>query len=156
MTRRKPSRNINRNSCGTGSLDISSLSDVGFLLLIYFLVTSTLDPKEGDLALTMPPQGGNPTVEFEIDTPRIAVDALGIVSFEGEVLDSNPDLRELVLLDDRLSDYVEAHRVISRGEPPAVEVEVDDAIPGQRFIDVMNCLAGAGVTDVRLIGFVAE
>lgn len=30
-------------------LDISSLIDVSFLLLIYFLVTSTLDPREGDL-----------------------------------------------------------------------------------------------------------
>ena len=32
-------------------LDISSLVDVAFLLLIYFLVTSTLRPDETDLSI---------------------------------------------------------------------------------------------------------
>lgn len=157
MTGRKLSRYRNGNPLGTESLDISSLSDVGFLLLIYFLVTSTLDPREGDLSLTMPPPGAVSSFDsFVVDVPRITVDSAGIVSFEEEVLDRDPNRRELTLLDDRLSDFVEAFRVVSRDREPAVEVEVDDTVPGQRFVDVMNCLAGAGVTDIQLVGFTDE
>ena len=36
------------------ALDISSLIDVCFLLLIYFLVTSTIKPRESDLGLQLP------------------------------------------------------------------------------------------------------
>ncbi|QQL43946.1 biopolymer transporter ExbD [Sulfuriroseicoccus oceanibius] len=39
-------------------LDISSLIDVSFLLLIYFLVTTTLKPKEVDLGFRLPGEGG--------------------------------------------------------------------------------------------------
>ena len=35
-------------------LDISSLVDVAFLLLIYFLVTSTLKKDETDLSIVLP------------------------------------------------------------------------------------------------------
>ena len=35
-------------------LDISSLIDVCFLLLIYFLVTSTITPREQDLGMSLP------------------------------------------------------------------------------------------------------
>ena len=36
------------------ALDISSLIDVCFLLLIYFLVTSTITPRETDLGMALP------------------------------------------------------------------------------------------------------
>ena len=52
-------------------LDMSSLIDVSFLLLIYFLVTSTLDPKEADLGMKLPTtetSAANP-VEIDPDSP---------------------------------------------------------------------------------------
>ena len=42
-------------------LDISSLIDVCFLLLIYFLVTSTITPRETDLGMSLP--AANPSNE---------------------------------------------------------------------------------------------
>lgn len=35
-------------------LDISPMIDLSFLLLVYFLATSTLEPVESDLGMTMP------------------------------------------------------------------------------------------------------
>lgn len=128
-------------------LDISSLIDVGFLLLIYFLVTSTLEPREADLATTMPGHPDAPLVDPTIDIPRIVVDSVGNVSMESEVLETNPDARTLVVLDDRLRTWVEAWSITSE-KSPLVELDVDDAVSGQRFVDVMNCLAGAGITNV--------
>jgi len=135
-------------------LDISSLIDVSFLLLIYFLVTSTLDPRESDLGLTMPP----PTVMTgsvlpTIDPLKIQVDQAGNVVWDNELLDTNDGSHELVMLADRLRTYVEAWRVMREENEPRVELEVDDAVSGQRFIDVINCLAEVEITNVTLLNF---
>jgi biopolymer transport protein ExbD len=55
----KPMKRISR-------LDISSLIDVCFLLLIYFLVTSTIKPRETDLGMALPaanPSNEQPDIE---------------------------------------------------------------------------------------------
>ena len=140
-----------------GGLDISSLIDVSFLLLIYFLVASTLDPKEGDLELTMPPPGGSPiATTYDFDVPLIEVDSKGRVTMEQELLETETENRELLTLTDRLSTYVEAQQLYGKGDAPVVKLEVDDSVSGQRFIDVMNCFAGVGIEDVRLVGFTNE
>lgn len=146
MIRRKSlSRKENENPF----LDISSLIDVSFLLLIYFLITSTLNPREGDLFLdTIPP--GKGSVPVIIDVPLIEVNELGMVYFAEELTDTDDRDRELRVLTDRLKTYVEAQGVMTPNEKPRVELKVDDSVRGQRFIDVMNCLAGVGITDVTI------
>lgn len=132
------------------TLDISSLIDVSFLLLIYFLVTSTLDPTEGDLQLSMLGTGGGygPTIEI----PTIELNDVGVVIFEEEVLDSNTDQRELVMLLDRLKTYSEASWIIDPDQSVAVNLKISDAAKSQRFIDVMNCLAEVGISNVTFLG----
>jgi biopolymer transport protein ExbD len=62
----------------TPELDISSLIDVCFLLLIYFLVTSTIAPRETDLAMSLP--AANPGSEQpKIEPMFIRVDAAGVI-----------------------------------------------------------------------------
>ncbi len=148
-------RNAPRKTDESPGLDISSLIDVSFLLLIYFLITSTLDPREGDIRLTMPGERLTKPVVTH-DPAIIEVDAAGVVSLMSEVLETNPDSRTLTVLEDRLSTYQQAARLRNEDENIKVEVHVDDAVPGQRFIDVMNCLAGAGITRIALADFTVE
>ncbi len=130
------------------SLDISSLIDVSFLLLIYFLVTSTLDPTEGDLQLSMAGGGGfRPAIEI----PTIELNNAGVVFFEEEVLDSNTDQRELVMLLDRLKTYSEASWIIDPDQSAAVKLKISDGAKSQRFIDIMNCLAEVGISNVTFL-----
>ncbi len=137
-----------------GGLDISSLIDVSFLLLIYFLITSTLEPRESDLGLTMPRDpAGQPVAQFLPDPPCIEVDATGTVIMDREVLDADVSSRELVLLEDRLTTFLAAYRVYDLNRGPSVHLKVDDSVSGQRFIDVINCLSGVGIDRVALEGF---
>jgi biopolymer transport protein ExbD len=137
-----------------GGLDISSLIDVSFLLLIYFLITSTLAPRESDLALTMPiDKGGPSTNQFVPDTPCIEVDSNGVVIMDEEVLDSDLSTRQLALLEDRLTTFLEAYPVFDLNQGPSVQLKVDDKVSGQRFVDVINCLSGLGIDRVSLEGF---
>lgn len=133
------------------SLDISSLIDVSFLLLIYFIITSTLDPKEGDLKLSMIPDGGSSPTKYVIDTPTISVDEAGVIYFEEEMLDINVEHRELVMLLDRLQTYSDANWIMHPNTPPKVKVKVSDEAKGQRFVDVMNCLAEVGISNVTFL-----
>ena len=59
-------------------LEIAPLIDVSFLLLIYFLVTSTLEKREADLGLTLPTENPDSSaVQVEIDQMMIVVDPDG-------------------------------------------------------------------------------
>lgn len=136
-------------------LDISSLIDVCFLLLIYFLVTSTISPRETDLGMSLP--AANPSNEQpKIEPMFIRVDAAGVI-YTGvgagqQQLDSDPGVRDVPLLDSQLDLYSAAAR--SAGSNPLVQVYVDPGATQQRVIDVLNSLAGAEISSVTFTDLV--
>lgn len=140
-----------------GGLNISSLIDVRFLIFTYFFLTSTLDANEGDLPLTTPPTGGySNQLGFDFDTPRLAFDAGGAVTMQKELVEKKTDNRELVRLEDQGFTCMEARKLRDKESSPAAKLEGDGSAGGKRFIDVMNCFAGVGIEDVRLVGFASE
>ncbi len=138
------------------TLDMSSLIDVSFLLLIYFIVTSTLDPKEADLGMTMPTSQSSNSAQVEIDQMTVEVNSSGHIVLNDEVLDTDPAVREVPLLLDRLKTYAESARLTD--SKPMVIIAADDAAKGQRFIDVLNALAdtSVGINNVTITGFKEE
>lgn len=131
------------------ALDISSLIDVCFLLLIYFIVTSTIAPREQDLGLQLPGVG------MSAEQPKIApmlitISDTGTISAtsggEPQTLDNDPGLRELPLLNAQLELYVSG--VNAAGEKPLVQIFASPEATQQRVIDVLNALAGAKINAV--------
>ncbi len=136
------------------ALDMSPMIDQSFLLLIYFLVTSTLEPTEADLAMTMPTsQAAAGSEHVDIDMTTINVNSAGHVVMNDEVLDTDASSREVPLLLDRLHTYVEAAKLT--GSEPMVIIKADDSAKGQRFIDVLNALAdpSVNISKVTITGF---
>ncbi len=131
------------------TLDISSLIDVCFLLLIYFLVTTTIQPREQDLRTTIPvPQ----------DTELVTLPPMLIELRQGgevvvnpgdaaEVYELDVDSRELPELKSRL-DSLSGFGIQS---VPKVLLKVHDEALQQRYIDVINCLAEAGISDIAIM-----
>lgn len=137
-------------------LDISSLIDVCFLLLIYFLVTSTIAPRETDLALSLPTPTSGPS--SPIDPMFIRVDAAGAV-FTGvkmgeRPMDNDASSRDLPLLASQLDLYRAA--AMSAGEKPLVQIWVDPGATQQRVIDVLNALAAAKIADVTFTDLIEK
>jgi biopolymer transport protein ExbD len=126
------------------SLDISSLIDVCFLLLIYFLVATTLQKSENDLSLKIPAQEKSDGFAPEIEPLFIRVDAQGTIlvgpSTDAQIMDVASDSRELPLLTSWLKTYADATRAGNRD--PVVQIWVDREARQQRVIDVLNVLAG--------------
>lgn len=137
-------------------LELSSLVDVAFLLLTFFLLTSTLEKREADLALTLSPFPGILTPDQNVVIPedcRIEVAADGVVRCDEIIVDADADSRDLPNLLRHVESLRAADRMSGRATATRIIVNAADEVPSQRLVDVMNCLTKAGVTNVVLEGF---
>lgn len=122
-------------------LSISPLIDICFLLLIYFLVTTTIKQKEQDANMLLPsaaPSDSQP----DIKPFFIKVDRQGhIYANTGaaqELLDSNPNERNLPMLDSRVETYSASARL--GDSKPVVQIYVEGEAEQQRVMDVIDVL----------------
>lgn len=131
------------------TMDISSLIDVCFLLLIFFLVTATIQPRESDLPMKLPTPDGV-TAPVEDLVLSLQLDQEGqLVMKQGdsiEVLDSDVDNRRMAGLERK----VEVMKVAAAPHDLIVHLNVNDDTSQQRFIDVMNGLVGLEVDKIML------
>lgn len=137
-------------------LDMSSLIDVSFLLLIYFIVTSSLQDKEADLGMTMPTSQSDGSADVEVETMSISVNPDGHITVNEEVLDTDTQDRKVPMLLDRLQTYAESARLTN--SEPVVIISSDDGASSQRFVDVLNALSHEKVKikNVTISGFTDE
>lgn len=137
------------------ALDISSLIDCTFLLLIYFLVTTTIQKRETDLDMTLPAAAPSES-QPDIDPKFIKIDANGAISVGAGAsqipMDSDPSVRDLPLLTADLQTYASAAK--SADSKPLVQLYVDGGTSQQRVIDVLNALAGVEITNVTFTDLV--
>tara|TARA_B100000809_G_scaffold211430_1_gene215065 strand:+ start:79 stop:516 length:438 start_codon:yes stop_codon:yes gene_type:complete len=130
-------------------LNIASLIDMVFLLLIYFMVTASLVKSEGDLGIKLP---GIVQQAVAVDMPDeqiIEVRVNNQVILNGTEYGSHDkqDLPELV-------DTLNRYRLSSdaAGNKPLITISAADAARHQRIIDVMNACAAAGIKNVTFSG----
>ena len=137
-------------------LDISSLIDVSFLLLIYFLLTSTLRKDEVDLSIVLPTQVPTDNPD-PIDPVAIKIEADGSVTYDGLQIAgptnaTRPD--PLPSLRTKLKEYKDL--TDSSGSKPMVIVAAADEGKHQRFIDVINALNYVEIQNITMTGFREE
>jgi len=140
MSRHKRLEGLEEDEPG---LDISSLIDVCFLLLIYFITTSTIQISEQDVALQLPGIVRGTAEASPIDPMFIRLDDVGNVyvgaGTSEEVLDTDPDVNELPLLDQRIELY--SASASGADQTPLVQLYIDGETLEQRVVDVLNVLA---------------
>ena len=131
-------------------LDISSLIDVCFLLLIYFIVTSTIQPREQDLPMTLP--DGRDVPGDEIVKILIGVKGDGSIVMNAgedeEVLDTDVAIHEIPRTKERLRVIHDLAR--ANGSELFVQIVSDEGVSHQRFIDLLNCLKGEGISKIAI------
>ena len=147
MARRKKMEEAEIDEPG---LDISSLIDVCFLLLIYFLVTTQIVKKEQELSTALPAVAPSDTPP-ELAPMLILLEANGNVSIKDEsgsieLVESDADVRNLPNLSKRLSIHKGAADI--SGSKALVQIRVDGDAVQQRVTDVLNALAGAKITEI--------
>jgi len=128
---------------------MSSLVDIAFLLLIFFIVTTTILKRETDLDLKIPPRGSAaPIAELPV---TVNVDELGSI-----MVGSGRHL-ELVepagtgLLNGELRKRLQFAVAGAAPDELPVILDVSDEAAQQRVIAVLDTLAGLGIRQVNLI-----
>lgn len=140
MARRNRAEQLEDDEPG---LEISSLIDICFLLLIYFIVTTTLIPKERDQKSSIPTTGGESSEKSKIPPFFIRVDRSGVIYTKSgtqlETLDQDSSVNDTPLLDSRLSLYSSA--CAASDATPVVQFYVESDTVYQRVVDVFSALA---------------
>lgn len=126
-------------------LDVSSLIDMVFLLLVYFMVTASLVKSEGDLSLELP---GVVQQAVAVDMPDeqiIEVRENGRIYLNGSEYGSpdQNDIPDLVLTLTRYNQACAASK-----NKALITIWADGESEHQRIIDVMNACADAGIKNV--------
>ena len=124
-------------------LQITPLIDVVFLLLIYFMVTSSLIKKEADMSFLLPAKVNTPdpiTVPIEA---LIEISDVGDVSMEGMRYGLDGSLNDLV---QQLLTLKEA--ASSSSSELIVNILPSDSALHGRIIDVMDACAAAKVKNL--------
>ena len=128
-------------------LQIAPLIDVVFLLLIYFMVTSSLKKSEADLGITLP---GNIAVSSTVQMPDeqiIEIDGPGNVVLNNTLFKVDEG-RNLPGLIDLLTRYRLACR--NAKTKALITIQADDETLHERVVDVMNACAAA---DIKYVTF---
>lgn len=150
----KRSRSISRRILKTAEpqLDVSSLIDVCFLLLIYFIVTTTIVKKEQDLDLSLRGEG---LAGLEREPYVIEITSAGEVLVNPdifpEVVASADSGSELPVLKDRLMLVQDSH-----GNDLMVQLRVAEGVDYQRFVDVLNCLTRLKIENAAIVDLASD
>lgn len=129
-------------------LSISALIDVAFLLLIYFIVSTTLEKQEADLTLSLPGTSAGSVEPVQIDPLRISIATDGSVRVNDQITDADPQDRRLPGLTQRLTRFSSSASLTS--SKALVIIDCSDDVLQQRFIDVLNACHKAGLKQISL------
>lgn len=136
-SRKKGSKTI-QSGLKAGAMETSSIGDMAFLLLIFFIVTSSFVMKQG-LFLSLPSDSGQAIKVEESQIFEIApLEELYLVGGpSGERLDEKQALQALIDKKAKIDDIV-------------FVVHMDPAIAYERLIDALGIARQAGVKRISL------
>ena len=145
---------------GDPEMNMSSMMDACFLLLIYFIVATSL-VSEKRLSVNLPGNSAASGTPPPLEPGRIKIENSGAIYWNGDMPMGgamNPGLdprtpeyredRELRELVEALKNLAEAAKAADTN--PIVMVEGAPATPHQRIVDVMAALSEAGISTVGL------
>jgi len=142
-------RQILEASSRDEEIQMSGMIDVTFLLLIYFIASTTLIRSEADLGIALP---GSIAQSVQVRLPDeqiIEIEANGEVILNGMTFDSR-DSRQMPQLVATLIRFRQASEAANN--PPMITLQPNPFTEHQRVIDVLNACAAAEIKNVSFGG----
>ena len=136
-----------RQSHPIAELNVTNLIDLGFTLLIIFMITTSSSTKEQTIPVTLPAETKSLQAKPDKNTHYVAIsiDAKG-----NTYLDENPAPITLADLRTRLRLYATA------ATPPVIRIRGDAHVPYEKIVAVMDELKQANLLkftfDTRSVG----
>lgn len=127
---------------GESHIPTASLPDIVFLLLIFFLVTTTIDLDKG-IDLTLPEKGGQVKIRSE-NISNVLINATGQVLIDEEPVEM-PNIREV------LAEKLQARGFGADGKPILIiSIKTDMETDYNTYIEVLDQVKLAGATKISI------
>lgn len=137
--------NLTGQSSDDEEFQMAPMIDIVFLLLIYFMVTTTLIKQEADLGMQLPGKVKQTEQVKMPDEQIIEVRSDGSIILNGQVFDSEQS-RSMPELTATLQRFKQSSDLT--GTPAMITIQADNDSLHQRAIDVMDACAAAGIRSV--------
>jgi biopolymer transport protein ExbD len=127
---------IKRASRMTGEVSMASTSDIAFLLIIFFMVTSSFIIKEG-LHLVLPSGEKKPEIVKDQDIAKVVVKADSTITF----MDKETSHEQL---------ESDLKALIKKDAESIVLLKIEQEVPYDDTVSVIDVVKAAGVTRLSL------
>jgi biopolymer transport protein ExbD len=117
-------------------IPMASLPDIVFLLLIFFLVTTTIDAEKG-LDLVLPPAQSEELKMAKENIVNLLINAVGNVAIDGEIV----EIRNITRI---IKDRLQQNPLL------VVSVKTDKLTQYDTYLDVIDKLKKAEATRISL------
>lgn len=124
---------VKRRVSGSAEMNLSSSSDISFLLIIFFLVTSAFIFKDG-LHITLPEESSEPVVVYRDQIAIITVLGSGGYLINDEDVTSTEMENELIELQETIPDLM----VLIQIEPEASYQNVIGAVDSLQYLGIVK------------------
>ncbi len=128
---------------GAPVIGAASMADISFLLLIFFMVTTTMDTDKG-IPMVLPERGGEAKINPK-NIAKVLVNESGGVLFDNKVVSDN-ELLELL-----------GAKIKERGYDPEdgkpkliVSIKTDGNTDYDRYITVLDIVKASGATKISI------
>jgi biopolymer transport protein TolR len=120
-------------------LNLTNLIDLGFTLLIIFMIATPLINKEQTMAVNLPVTSSGPTEKPDSSTKfqAIVIDAKGHFYWD-RVMVSLPELESRL------------NAVAAQAKPPVIRIRADGDLAFQKVMTVMDALKKHGLSKVTI------
>ena len=127
------------------AVDMTPMIDCVFLLLVFFMVSTTFNRQEADISFALPGTAAQSEAVEIPDEQIIQITAAGNVFLNDLEYDapSNADMPELVKTLILFRQTAEANKV-----PAMITIAPEDAVKQQRVVDVLNACTAAKIANV--------
>ena len=139
MRRRSES---SRNRLGRAGVDMTSMVDVAFLLLIFFMVTASFQFQKSLAMPTEESNAGRSVANVQPPDIRLQIDSVGsffVMTQDREF--ETPSKQQLIAILSEAASMSKAERLL---------IEVDQAASLPLLVQALDAGAAAGLTDVRV------
>ena len=117
-------------------MSLSSMSDISFILIIFFMVTSVFTLKEG-LHLTMPDNKKQPVIVAAHNVVTIQIDNMERITYKDRAVE--PDTIEKMLIRDK-----------KENPKMLVLLKVSSKVPYEKAVSIIDKIQFAGIKKLTL------
>jgi biopolymer transport protein ExbD len=132
----------------TPDMPIAPMIDCVFLMLVYFMTTSSLEKSEADLPVPVGQAGMSADPLPAVDEQQLAVDAEGAVLWNGSRFALLGEAPAPAGLRQRLARF--KGTCDQAGSEPSIRILPDAQAPHQALVTLLDALGDAGIETIQL------